>query len=273
MDNGWNSELAQSNIANLVTGLGVDLLTHVIEWDEYRGLMQAFFDADVIDVELLYDNAMLAVNYKAARQYRLRYILSGSNHATEGMTMPAEWNWYKLDRRNIKAISKHHGGPTLTSFPAIGTLQRIRYLLVHRIEWISFLDMFEYRKETALAHLESHFGYKRYPYKHYESVFTRFYQGYLLPEKFQVDKRRTHLSTLIASGQMSRSEAITLLTTPPYPQASDLEVDLEFFLRKMRWTRRELNDYLERPRREHSQYKSEIGIHSVLRRVVSAFRT
>jgi len=272
MDNGWDSELAQSNISNLVAGLGVDLYTHVIEWDEYRELMQAFFDADVIDIELLYDNAMLAVNYMAARRYRLRYILSGSNHATEGMKMPREWNWYKFDKRNIKAISKHHGGPKLKSFPAIGTLQRLRHLLVARVEWVPFLDMFEYQKESSLTYLEDRFGYKRYPYKHYESVFTRFYQGYLLPEKFRIDKRRMHLSTLVASGQMSRSEAIVLLESPPYPQASDLKADLEFFLRKMGWTQQDLDDYLQRSRREHSAYASEEWMQVRIQQLVNTTR-
>src|SRR5690606_7007577 len=109
MDNGWNSELAQSNIANLVQQLGVDLYTHVVDWPEYRALMQAFFDSDVIDVELLYDNAMLAVNYEQALKYGLKWILSGSNQATEGMQMPVEWNWMKLDRSGIKSIAAQFG--------------------------------------------------------------------------------------------------------------------------------------------------------------------
>jgi len=94
MDNGWNSELAVSNIKNLIEKLDVELYTHVIDWSEYRQLMQSFFDADVIDVELLYDNAMLAVNYKLANRYGVKYILSGSNIATEGMKIPNNWNWF-----------------------------------------------------------------------------------------------------------------------------------------------------------------------------------
>src|SRR5215469_12734708 len=99
MDNGWNSELAQSNIENLVKRLGVDLYTHVIDWNEYRALMQSFFDADVVDVELLYDNAMLAVNYQQAVGRGVHYILAGTNEATEGMRIPPEWKWFKFDAR------------------------------------------------------------------------------------------------------------------------------------------------------------------------------
>ena len=208
MDNGWNSELAQNNIENLVRGLGVDLYTHVIDWQEYRGLMQAFFDANVIDIELLYDNAMLAVNYQMARKYKLKYLLSGSNLATEGMKIPKSWTWFKYDKKNIKNISRGKGGPKLKSFPAIGTLGYIFNQYVSRIKWVSTLDYISYNKFTALDFLSKEYQYKPYPYKHYESIFTRFYQGYILPSKFNVDKRKVHLSTLIISGQISREEGL-----------------------------------------------------------------
>lgn len=272
MDNGWDSELAQRNISNLVKSLGVDLLTHVIEWDEYRGLMQAFFDSDVIDIELLYDNAMLAVNYRAARRFGLRYILSGSNHATEGMRLPQEWAWYKSDKRNIKDISRRHGGPKLRSFPAVGTIERLRYRIRDRIEWVYFLDALSFEKELALELLESQFAYRRYPYKHYESIFTRFYQGYLLPRKFQVDKRRLHLSSLVVTGQMSRAEAMAHFSTTPYPDVRDLESDLAFFLQKMRWTQEDLENYLRRPRREHSEYASERWMNSCIQHALRIAR-
>lgn len=106
MDNGWNSELATNNIETLISNMGVDLYTHVIDWNEYKQLMQAFFDADVIDVELLYDNAMLALNYQMAAKYGVKYILSGSNSATEGIKIPSNWNWYKKDKKNIKSLAK-----------------------------------------------------------------------------------------------------------------------------------------------------------------------
>jgi len=106
MDNGWNSELAQNNISNLVNKLGVDLYTHVINWNEYKKLMQCFFDSDVVDVELLYDNAMLSVNWHQARKKNIKYILAGTNLATEGMPMPKNWNWFKYDKKNIKNIAR-----------------------------------------------------------------------------------------------------------------------------------------------------------------------
>jgi N-acetyl sugar amidotransferase len=259
MDNGWNSELAQNNIANLVRGLGVDLYTHVIDWPEYRGLMQAFFDADVIDVELLYDNAMLAVNIRQARRIGVRSIVSGSNSATEGLRMPADWSWCKLDKRNIRALGAREG-IRLRTFPAIGTLDYAWNTVIRRLRWIWFLDYLDYNKSEAVAELQAQFGYKPYPYKHYESVFTRFYQGYILPEKFGVDKRKVHFSSLIVSGQMTRREAIEGLVGIPYPSAEALEADKAYFVKKMGWTRSQLDDYIRRPAKPHSEFGSEVGL-------------
>lgn len=257
MDNGWNSELAQNNIANLVRTLGVDLHTHVINWQEYRQLMQAFFDADVIDVELLYDNAMLAVNNQQARKYNLGYILSGSNTATEGMPLPEGWNWYKRDKRNIQAIAKRFGKVDIKTFPIFSTFDYLLNQFVFRIKWVPFLDYIHYDKEQVLSRLEADFGYKRYPFKHYESVFTRFYQGYILPQKFNVDKRLTHLSTLVMSQQMSRDDALAALHGIAYESQERLDEDLGYFLKKMGWSREQLDAYLQRPGVPHSAYPTE----------------
>jgi N-acetyl sugar amidotransferase len=256
MDNGWNSELAQNNIANLVRGLGVDLHTHVINWLEYRGLMQAFFDADVIDVELLYDNAMLAVNFQMASKMGVRHILSGVNHATEGMVLPKDWVWNKFDKRNIVSIGRRNG-MRLETFPGIGTLGRLWYGIVRGIRWETFLDLVPFNKFEALQVLERDFSYKPYPYKHYESVFTRFYQGHILPVKFGVDKRRVHLSTLVISGQMTRAQALQGLQGIAYPSQEALEEDRAYFLKKMGWTSSQLDDYLGRPARPHDAFGSE----------------
>jgi N-acetyl sugar amidotransferase len=257
MDNGWNSELAQNNIENLVNGLNVNLYTHVIDWTEYKSLMQAFFDADVIDVELLYDNAMLAVNYQQARKYGIRYILSGSNQATEGMRIPKMWTWFKFDKRNIYSIANLFGNVKIQTFPSIGTLGFIYFEFVRGIKWLSFLDNFAYNKFEALEVLQRDYGYKPYPYKHYESIFTRFYQGYILPKKFGVDKRKLHLSTLLVSGQITREKALEGLAGIPYLSDREQQLDVEYFIKKMNWTQDSLSEYITRPEVSHAKYPSE----------------
>lgn len=257
MDNGWNSELAQNNIANLVRSLRVDLHTHVIDWHEYRGLMQAFFDADVLDVELLYDNAMMAVNYQQAARHSVKYLLAGTNQATEGMRFPPGWNWLKFDKKNIKGLARRFGNIRLNTFPSIGTLGYVSYQMIRGIKWVSFIDFFEYNKLEALTVLERDYGYKPYPYKHYESIFTRFYQGYILPNKFGVDKRRLHFSTLVASGQMTRDEAMRNCEGVAYSSSKALEEDKQYFVKKMGWTPGDLDNYIKRPEKPHAAYPSE----------------
>lgn len=257
MDNGWNSELATNNIHNLIEKLDIDLYTHVIDWSEYKNLMQAFFDADVIDIELLYDNAMLAVNYQMASKYGIKYILSGSNAATEGMYIPENWNWFKKDKHNIKKIASTKK-VKLDTFPSLGTLDFVYYEFVKKIKWLPFLDYLpEFNKNASLEILQKDFLYKPYPYKHYESVFTRFYQGYILPNKFNVDKRKVHFSTLIISNQMTRDEAIKQLDKIPYLSEQELNNDIEYFLKKMKWTQKDLDEYLSRNENSHLKYGSE----------------
>jgi len=259
MDNGWNSELATNNIETLISNMGVDLYTHVIDWNEYKQLMQAFFDADVIDIELLYDNAMLAVNYQLAAKYGIKYILSGSNSATEGIKIPSNWNWYKKDKKNIQNLAKRNN-VTIKTFPIIGTIDYLYYRGIKKIKWIPFLDYVDYNKNEAMNFLKNNYGFKPYPYKHYESVFTRFYQGYILPEKFNIDKRKVHLSTLIVSGQLTKEDAIKILEQNPYPSQYDLDNDIEYFLKKMSWSSKNLEEYIHRDEKLHKEYGTEVNI-------------
>lgn len=272
MDNGWNSELAQHNIATLVQRLGVDLHTTVIDWHEYRKLMQAFFDADVIDVELLYDNAALAVNYREAARNGITYILAGTNSATEGMRMPEGWNWLKFDKKNIKSIGKRFGNVRIRSFPSIGTFDFFRFRFMNGIRWTSILDLMPYNKADVLRELQEKYGYKPYPYKHYESIFTRFYQGYILPNKFGVDKRKLHLGTLVASGQMNRDKALLDLEKIAYPDEAQLAEDRQYFLKKMGWTDLDLQTYLKRPSIPHDAYSSEVGLWSFASNMLQRLR-
>lgn len=272
MDNGWDSEIASNNIKNLVETLGVDLYTHVIDWEEYKELMQAFFDADVIDIELLYDNAMLAVNYQQAKKFGVKYILAGTNTANEGMRMPKNWNWFKMDKKNIYSLAKRNN-VKIKTFPAFGTIDYVVYEYLLGIKWYNFLDYIDnYNKYEALNILESNFGYKRYPYKHYESIFTRFYQGYILPVKFGVDKRKLHISTLYIAGQISKEEALRQLSGIPYPSERDLIDDIEYFLKKMGWTENQFYEYLLRPERPHTLYGSEIKLYEILKKIYSKIK-
>lgn len=272
MDNGWNSELTQNNIANIVSKLNVDLYTHVIDWVEYRNLMQSFFDANVLDVELLYDNAMLAVNYQQAAKYGIKYILSGTNTSSEGMKMPLNWNWYKYDKKNILRIAKKFGNPKAKSFPFFSTIDYVWYEFVLKIRWTPFLDFLPYNKFHAIDFMSKKFNFKPYPYKHYESIFTRFYQGYILPNKFKIDKRRLHLSTLIISKQISRENAIAEMQGIAYKTDRDLSIDIDYFLKKMKWRNEDLKSYIDKEIISHDFYGSEKSTYLFLHKIRNFFK-
>ena len=267
LDNGWNSELSSHNIANLVKSLDVDLYTHVIDWEENRDLQISFFKANVVDIEMLMDNAIFALNYQQAARWRVKYILAGTNLPTEGLTMPQAWNHNKYDCRNIRRIHRRFGSLPIRTHPLISTLGRVKYELIRGIKWISFLDYFPYNKFEALEILQKEVGYKSYPYKHYESVFTRFYQAYILPKKFGYDKRRVHLSALVVSGQMSRKDAMKLLESNPYPDERQEEQDRIYLMKKLGFTMEGFQQYMREPGVPHVAYGSEIYLHNFLVRI------
>jgi N-acetyl sugar amidotransferase len=264
LDNGWNSELATHNISNLVNKLGLDLYTHVIDWEENRDMQLSFFKAHVIDIEMLMDNALAAINYSQARKYKIKYILSGCNASTEGMTMPYNWNHYKYDKKNIVNIHNRFGKIKIKTHPLYSTSNYLFDRFILNIKWLPFLDYFVYNKVEALNILQKEIGYKPYPYKHYESVFTRFYQAYILPYKFNVDKRRLHLSTLVVTGQMSRDEALEHFNSTPYPDLSQEKQDKDFVIKKLGFTEKNFDQYIKTSGIPHEHYGSEKWLFSFL---------
>lgn len=200
---------------------------------------------------------MLALNYRMARQYKVKWILAGTNRSTEGMHMPSNWNWLKYDARNVRDIHRRYGSVPIKTHDLLSVSGFLWNRYIRGIRWTSFLDYFDYRKDDALATLQREVAYRPYPYKHYESVFTRFYQGYILPAKFGVDKRKIHLSTLVVTGQMTRDDAVEFLSQSPYPDSGQLNDDHTFVLKKLGLSQGEFDRYLLAPPVPHDAYQSE----------------
>jgi N-acetyl sugar amidotransferase len=255
VDNSWNSELAVKNIENLVRLLGVDLETHVIDWQEFRELQLAFLRASVVDIELLSDHAILAGMYHHARKHRIRYILTGDNIATE-CALPPGWNHRKTDLRNIRSIIRAHGKVRIKTFPTLSTVSMWVHQRALGIHHVSFLSHFHYVKAEAIATLQKELGWRAYGGKHYESVFTRFYQGYILPTKFGIDKRSIHLSRMICSGQITKDAALEELSHSPYDPEL-LKTDHEFVLKKLGISEAEFASLMRAPVISHARYGSD----------------
>ena len=259
-DNGWNSELAVKNIENILNKLNFDLFTYVVDWDEFNDLQMSYIKASVIDWEIPTDHGFMAMLFDQANKHNIEYILSGHNIVTEAI-LPKSMRWSKLDVANIKDIHKTFGKVKLKTFPLLGFFKHLYYLKVKKIKMISPLNYMEYNKKEVKEFIQKELGWRDYGGKHYESIFTRFYQGYVLPEKFKVDKRKAHLATLINSGQMTREEALEEIKTPPY-DPEQLKIDKEYVIKKFNITAEEFEKYMKLPIRSHLEFESyETGMY------------
>lgn len=268
VDNGWNTELAVKNIESIVRGLGLDLVTNVIDWEEFRGLQLSLLRAGVVDLELVSDHAIVAGMYHAARRHRVSTIVTGDNHATEA-TLPPGWNHRKTDLRNIRSINRAYERATMRTFPKLSTLGMVLHNRLLRIRYVGILSYVDYVKEAAMDELERELGWRRYGGKHFESIITRFYQGYILPRKFGIDKRRFHFSLLIHSGQMTRSDALAQLEEPPYdPKLA--EADKVYVCKKFGISLAEFEQMMNEPPRSHYDYGSD---EKILKALSGALRT
>lgn len=271
-DSGWNSELAVSNIENIVKKLGIDLHTHVVDWEEMRDLQLAFFEASVANCDIPTDHAFPAILYREAARHGIKYILSGSNYATE-FILPSAWGYQSGDLRHLRDIHRRFGRGRLREYPTIGFFaQYVWYPYVRGIKTVKPLNYLPYNKAEAKRTIMRELDWRDYGGKHYESVFTRFFQGYYLPVKFGYDKRRAHLSSLINAGQLSREAAAAELAQPTYDPELQAQ-DKAFVAKKLGVTPEQLDAIFARPNRDYSEYKSyaklfEVGL-KVKRALVS----
>jgi N-acetyl sugar amidotransferase len=252
LDNGWNSELAVKNIENTLTKLDIELYTHVIDWTEFRDLQLSFLKASTPDAEIPSDHAINALIYQTAKRLSVKYMISGENHRTE-THLPSAWSRGHLDWKYIRSVHKQFGSVPLKTFPHLNfKIQLHGYGEFKKIEILNYLD---YVKSDAMQVLEKELGWKYYGGKHYESIYTRFYQGYILPKKFGFDKRKSHLSSLICSGETTRAEALRELEGETYP--SDLqEQDREYVIKKLGLTEESFEAIMNLPKKTFWDYDS-----------------
>jgi N-acetyl sugar amidotransferase len=260
LDNGWNSELAVSNIEKILKKLDIDLYTHVLQWNEFKDLQLSFLKASTPDGEIPTDHAITAILYKMASKFGIKYIISGTNVKTEGI-MPRRWSDGHLDWLYIKHIQKKFGREKLSTYPHLTILSYFVYIVFKRIKKISILDYIEYDKPKVVKFLEDELGWEDYGGKHYESIYTRFFQGYVLSEKFKIDKRRAHLSTMICSGMITRDFALEEIKKDPYPSKLMLQNDKEYVAKKLEISQDEFEKIMRLP---HKFYRDFPNTHKYL---------
>lgn len=260
VDAGWNSQQAVNNIEKLVDGLGLDLFTEVVDWPEMRDLQLAFFKAGVPHLDTPQDHAFFAGLYNFAAKNKVKYILTGANYSTECVREPLEWHYHASDLRQLKDIHRRFGSRPLNKFPLAGIFKfKIYYRFVKGVQVVKPLNSVPYFKEQAMQELVDRFGWQRYAHKHYESRFTRFYEGFWLPTRFGYDKRRAHFSSLILTGQLSRQDALEKIAKPAYDEETVAQ-DFEYIATKLGLGIQELRDLLNSPKKTYRDYKNNMAI-------------
>jgi N-acetyl sugar amidotransferase len=260
VDAGWNSQQAVNNIEAMVDGLGLDLHTEVVNWEEMKDLQLAFFKAQVPHIDTPQDHAFFASLYNFAAKNKFKYILTGANYSTECVREPLEWHYHASDLRQLKDIHSRFGKRPLKTFPTADIFTyKLYYRFVKGVRIVKPLNEVPFHKEEAMQELVDKFGWQKYAHKHYESRFTRFYEGYWLPTKFGYDKRRAHFSSLILTGQLARQDALERIAKTAYTP-ENLAEDFEYIATKLDLSVPELQEIMDSSNKSYKDYSNAMSM-------------
>jgi N-acetyl sugar amidotransferase len=259
VDTGWNLNVAVENMERLVKALDLDLYTEIVNWEEMKDLQLSFFKSQVPYQDLPQDHAIFAGLYNYAVKNGIKYVLTGSNIATEAVRPPIEWV-HLNDLTLIKDIHNKFGKIKLKTFPLCGMFKyRLNYAYIKGMKRIAPLDFIHYDKDQAEKELLEKFNWQKYENKHYENIFTRFYEGYYLPKKFGFDKRKSYFSNMILTEQMSREEALKKIDETPYDEHTMME-DMEYIAKKLGISKDEFKNIINGENKTYKDYKNSLGI-------------
>jgi N-acetyl sugar amidotransferase len=264
VDAGWNTDQAVGNIEKLVDGLGLELYTEVINWEEMKDLQKAFLRAQIPDQDLPQDAAFFSSLYRFARQHRIKYVITGSNYSTECCREPEAWGGYLgIDKLLFHDIHRRFGQRKLQSFPLVDILvSKIYYQRILGMKIAMPLNLVPFVKKDAEDELGRRFGWQRFQHKHHESRFTRFYEDYWLPRKFGFHKRRAHFSSLIMTGQMTREQALERIARPEMDEAF-LAQEFEYVAHKLGLSVDELRRIFEGDNQTYRDYRNKRSLISL----------
>jgi len=253
LDNGWNSNLATQNIYRLVKKLNIDLITKVVEWDEFKDLQIAYLKSSVMDLENATDQAIDALLYQTAYKWGIKYVIHGGNVATES-GMPRAWTYDNRDSINLLDIHKKFGSVQLKSYPIMKPYQLFYYLYLKKIKSFPILNYVNFNKIHATEILKKNFDWVPYKNKHGENIYTKFYQDYYLPKKYNIDKRIVHLSSMILSNQITLDEGKKILSRKLLDKETDLLIN--YVSKKLEISSNQLLSYVNSKKIDHTYYRN-----------------
>ena len=266
MDNGWNSKISNQNISKILEKTGFDFQTLILDWEEFKDLQKSFLKAGVPDIELLTDHAIFAYILNYAIKYKIKNILSGVNYATEHAPIPS-WGWRKDDFNHINKIHKKFGKKKIVTFPKMYPLKKVFYeKILKKVKYFYPLDLINYNSTLARQKLSNVFEWEDYGGKHFESFFTKFFQGFILPKKFNIDKRILHLSCLIRNNELTRKQAKDIISLP-YLDSQKIPEYQNYFKKKLNLDNQEFEDIMNSKPRKHSDYDYDIYNNTIVQKI------
>jgi N-acetyl sugar amidotransferase len=259
-DNGWNSEISVRNIKKVCEKLNVDLITIVADWEEFKDLQLSFLKASTPDADVPTDYAIYSVLYHMADKEGVRYILNGHSFRTEG-TSPISWTY--MDPLYVRSIHKQFGKiKKFKSFPHMTLLKLQYYIWIKRIRELRLMEFIDYRKNEVDGILTKELDWEYYGGHHHENLYTRFFQSYYLPRKFDIDKRKTELSALVRSGQISRANALIEILHSDYIYD---DKTVAYAIHKLGLTQEEFDGIMNLPLKSHNDYPTYLPLIRLLR--------
>ncbi|HNW87848.1 MAG TPA: N-acetyl sugar amidotransferase [Candidatus Limiplasma sp.] len=268
VDTGWNSEMAVRNIERVCNGLGYELHTIVMDWPTMKELQRAYMFSGLANLDVPQDHLFCAAVYRFAKEYGVKYLLNGSNLATEGASAPFSAQHSYRDFWEMKSVYRRHGrGKSLQKYIHLNL--REAWFGVPGVTKVNLLDYVPYTKTDAIAFLTERFGWEYYGGKHFESRFTKWFQSVYLPRRFGYDKRRYHLTCLVMNGEMTREQALEELARPAYPENEMLE-DEAYILKKLDISPEQWADEMRKPPAAEGTYFSQAGLFRLAKKTLGA---
>lgn len=259
-DNGWNTEISVKNIKKTCEKLNIPLYTVVADWEEFKDLQVSFLKASTPDSDIPTDYAIYSVLFKVAAKEGVKYILNGHSFRTEG-TSPISWTY--MDDRYLKAVHKKFGKiKKIKSFPVLTLPSLLYYAFVKRIKDVRLLEYMEYNKKEVDKVLTAQLDWEYYGGHHHENVYTKFFQSYYLPKKFNIDKRKTELSALVRSGQITREEALREINSSHYQYDPTV---VEYAINKLGLTKEDFDKIMNSPNKTHDDYPNYLPLIKAMR--------
>jgi N-acetyl sugar amidotransferase len=253
IDDGFDTDISKSNLVKLSKACNIDLKIETPDPIQYNELTAAYIRANVPNIAIPQDNILFACLFNYARKYNIKYFLTGGNFALENVLHKGN-SFTAYDVVNIRDIHKKFGKQPIDKLVFLSNYKKFIDMKLLGIKTYRPLNYVQYHKDIALRELTDFCGFEYYGSKHQENILTKFIQQFWFFERYGVEKRRSHLSSMIVSGQLTREDALKELQKPLYDKIVMNETK-KLVLDRLGITDSEFAEILSQKPKQHTDYK------------------